>query len=116
MSTPILNYSGFPSLVSSGAPVPGYLVYWDTINALTLAGGPGDGPVIGPRISLDTQTISDLPDNSIIEVVTASRGASQWKRTQDTSSPVTDINAGRIVPSEYNSINSPFILIRILGF
>src|SRR5215472_12778916 len=95
--TPILSYMapGLPSVGGSGLPVPGYFVYWPSINCL-LQGTPG--AIELPPVGLDAQRIGLLPDNIIIVVSIGDRGESNWLRVGDASSPSSDVNAGVIVP------------------
>jgi len=116
--SPILDYdkpsAGLPLPGGSGLPPPGYFYYWPTVNALTPT--VVSTPISGDLVSLDSQPIYQLPADSIVEVSIAGRGASQWKRTQDSSSPATNVNAGIIVPVSYDAAARPFTLIRVAGY
>ena len=108
--SPILNYQppvSLPIPAGPSLPPPGYFYYWPSITMLT-----GSDALL----SLQAQNISALPPNSIVEVNIAGRGASQWLRSYDNTTPATDINAGRIVPINYNSTTNPYVLIRVAGY
>lgn len=108
--TPILNYQpggGVPPGVSTPPTRQGPLFYWPQI--INLTGG-------NPATDLDAQDISVLPPDSLITVVIDGRGESQWLRVQQGGSPVTDTNAGLIVPTNYDSLLRPYVLKRQIGF
>jgi hypothetical protein len=87
--------------------MPGYFLYWPSIKSLVDAlGSPG----------LDAQRIDVLPDNTIVVVYISGRGESNWKRTFDNSSPVTNVDAGLIVPLNYDPGLRPYVLYRVEGF
>jgi len=113
MSTisPILNYTPpvttpLPPVTNPALPSSGYLVYWPSIQSLT-----GTDPT-----SLQAQHIYLLPGSAIVEVNIPNRGASQWLVVQDVTTPTTDINAGRIVPLDYDPLFRPYVLIRVAGY
>lgn len=121
--TPILNYIpvALPALGESepsGLPIPGLLLYWPSINALT------SGDPIPPNeislVALDAQNISILPTDTVIEVVIYNRGASQWKRVffepGFSTNLETDVVAGVIVPLNFDAITNPYYLIRVAGW
>jgi len=97
-------------------PLTGYFVYWPQINTLTTTGSGFSTGLTDPPVPLDNQPISQLPKDAIVEVNISGRGASQWKRTYDATSPATDVNVGIITPTGYDPINSPYILVRVAGY
>jgi hypothetical protein len=111
-TSPILNYvPGAAYGAAPGPPAPtqpGYLYYWPSIDNLT--GGVRE-------TDLDAQDISLLQPDSLIIVTILGRGESQWLRVEDHSGIlVTDLNAGIIVPTNYDQFARPYILKRQLGF
>jgi len=125
--TPILDYD--PDGVADGGagagtvlppspavlPPQGYFYYWPSVNTLTTGAALTPG-LTDPIVSLDAQQISQLPANSVIEVVISGRGASQWKRVLNGTSPITNVDAGIIVPVNYDPIIAPYVLIREAGY
>jgi hypothetical protein len=109
--TPILNYQpggGVPPGSNTGIQSPGFLYYWPTIENLT--GGM-------PKTDLDAQNIFALPDDALIIVTIEGRGESQWLRVKHVAgTAVTDLNAGVIVPTNYDPVSRPYILHRQIGF
>ena len=104
----IVNYT--PQLqvsTQSIVPTTGPFFYWSFIQNLTGANTLTD---------LAAQDISVLPANALIEVVIASRGASEWLRVMDTSNPTTDLNAGILKPNNYDAALRPYVLHREDGF
>jgi len=85
----------------------GSLYYWPDIERLT-------GGV--QATDLDAQNIAPLPDDSLIIVTIDNRGESQWLRVKNSGTPVTDVNAGVIVPTNFDAIARPYILHRQIGY
>jgi hypothetical protein len=87
-----------------GLPAEGYFQYWPQIT--NLVGGNAD-------TDLDGQTILLLPSDSIVIVRIETDGeVSGWLRTEDNSSPPTNLTEGIIQPTGYDPLSSPFVLIR----
>src|SRR2546430_16999442 len=108
MPTPIINYSGFPATpVFAGLPLQGYFFYWPSI--VNLTGG-------NVATDLDAQAINEMPPSSAVLVVIPTRGASEWPRVTDASSPATDLVGGTIRPTNYEATLRPFVLKRKSGF
>jgi hypothetical protein len=112
MASPVLIYQpggGTPSGLPGPALRAGNLYYWPDIEHLT-------GGLL--ETDLDAQNIYALPADSLIIVTIENRGESQWLRVleTDTPTPVTDLNAGIIVPTNFDSVLRPYVLHRQLGF
>jgi len=121
LSTPIICYHppGAPFSQGGGLPLPGTSVYWPSVNMLTQDSYvPIDDPAFsGESVILQEQHISLLPESAIVIVEIWRRGTSRWQRVRDDGSPVTDVDlAGLIVPTEYDPVQSPFVLHRVSGF
>jgi Pectate lyase superfamily protein len=105
VGSPILGYqpqggatTGFGTIGQRN----GYLYYWPDIENLT-------GTI--PQTDLEAQDISVLPSESLIIVVTGIDGEeTHWRRMPDSSSPVTDLDLGIIVPLNYDSGTRPWVL------
>lgn len=108
MSSPILDYAPASGLPTPSSPlVRGYLLFWQTIQ--NLSGG-------NVATDLDAQQIGILPANTAIFVFPTGRGGSLWLRVQDATSPVTDLDAGVVVPTNYDPVLNPWVLQRQLGY
>jgi hypothetical protein len=109
-TSPILIFQpggGTPSGTPGPALRAGNLYYWPDIEHLT-------GGLL--QTDLDAQNISALPPDSLIIVTIANRGESQWLRVLETGTPATDLNAGIIVPTNFDSALRPYVLHRQIGY
>jgi hypothetical protein len=109
MESPILIYGESAGTATSPSPPvrQGVLYYWPDIEHLT--GGISE-------TDLDAQDISVLAPDALIIVTIEDRGESQWLRVSDSASPVTDVDAGIITPTNYDVTLRPYVLHRQLGF
>ncbi len=70
----------------------------------------------GLATDLDSLNLTALGDLSLVKVVIPSRGESHWQKVTDLTSPATDLDAGIVVPVNYDSTLRPFVLRRTSGF
>jgi|SRR5215471_15315060 len=110
MSAPILDYTfggGVPPFSGPGLPVPGPFAYWPSI--INLTGGMS-------ATDLDAQSIELMPQNAVVELVIAGRGASQWKKVLDNTTPATNTEGGVVRTLSYDPISNPYVFKRQAGY